>query len=85
MMNLIYWMIFGLVAGAIAKRLMPGKDPGGWMMTMILGVGGSFLGGFIGRQLLGIQAGTNEFNLLNMAVAIMGAILLLGIYRFVRK
>lgn len=85
MMNALAWMLFGLVAGAIAKWLMPGKDPGGWLITMVIGIGGSFLGGFIGRQLLGIEAGTNEFSFLNMAAAIMGAILLLGAYRFIRK
>lgn len=84
-MNFLAWVIFGLVAGAIAKFIMPGKDPGGWVITILIGVGGSFLGGFIGREILGISGGTNEFSFANMAIAVLGAILLLGAYRMVKK
>jgi uncharacterized membrane protein YeaQ/YmgE (transglycosylase-associated protein family) len=48
-MNIIGWLLFGLVVGAIAKFLMPGKDPGGWIVTILLGIAGSFVGGFIAR------------------------------------
>lgn len=84
-MNFLAWIIFGLVAGVIAKLIMPGKDPGGWIVTALLGVGGSYLGGFIGGKLLGIEAGTNDFSITNMATAIVGAILLLLAYRFYQK
>ena len=46
--NLIYWILLGLAAGALAKFLMPGKDPGGWIITILLGIGGSVVGGFLG-------------------------------------
>src|SRR5689334_15138569 len=50
---IIGWVIFGLIAGAIAKLLMPGKDPGGWIITIVLGIAGAVLGGWIGRALWG--------------------------------
>lgn len=83
-MNIIAWTIFGLVAGALAKWIMPGKDPGGWLITILLGIGGSYLGGFIGR-FLGLDAGGNDFSLSNMAAAIAGAMILLWAYRSFRK
>ena len=52
-MHIIGWMLFGLIVGVIAKLLTPGKDPGGMIVTMLLGIGGSLLGGFIGRALGG--------------------------------
>ena len=85
MMNILAWILFGFVAGAIAKLIMPGKDPGGWIVTILIGIGGSFLGGFIGGQILGIGGVSNEFSVANMAIAVLGALLLLGIYRFVKK
>lgn len=84
-MNILSWILFGLVAGAIAKMIMPGKDPGGWIVTILIGIGGSFIGGFIGRSILGIGGGTNEFSFANLAIAVLGALLLLGGYRFVKK
>ena len=48
-MNIIGWILFGLVVGAIAKFLMPGRDPGGWIVTILLGIAGSFVGGFYAR------------------------------------
>ncbi|MCD8528625.1 MAG: GlsB/YeaQ/YmgE family stress response membrane protein [Chitinophagales bacterium] len=85
MVNFIVWILFGLVAGAIAKFLMPGKDPGGWIVTILLGVAGSFVGGFIGRKVLGVAAGGNSFDLVNLLFAIGGALLLLLAYRFFTK
>ncbi|MCB0509763.1 MAG: GlsB/YeaQ/YmgE family stress response membrane protein [Chitinophagales bacterium] len=79
-MNLIAWTIFGLVAGALAKWIMPGKDGGGWLVTILLGIGGSYVGGYIGR-FLGLDAGGNNFSLANMASAIAGALILLWAYR----
>jgi uncharacterized membrane protein YeaQ/YmgE (transglycosylase-associated protein family) len=74
-MGILGWILFGLVAGVIAKLIMPGKDPGGFIVTILLGVAGAFLGGFIGRALGFYGAG--------MLMAILGAILLLAIYRMV--
>ena len=84
MMNFLAWALFGLVAGAVAKMIMPGKDPGGWIITILLGVGGSFVGGYLG-QMLGLGTGGNEFSIMNMLSAVGGAILLLVIYRFISK
>lgn len=79
---IIGWVIFGLIAGAIAKMLMPGKDPGGIFVTMLLGVAGAVVGGYIGRLLWG-SAGVTGWGIGSFALAIGGAILLLWIYRMV--
>jgi uncharacterized membrane protein YeaQ/YmgE (transglycosylase-associated protein family) len=79
---IIGWAIFGLIAGAIAKLLMPGKDPGGLFVTMLLGIAGALLGGFIGRALWG-SSGVTGWGVGSFALAIGGAILLLLIYRLV--
>lgn len=82
-MGIIAWIVFGLIAGIIAKLIMPGKDPGGFFITIILGIAGALLGGFIGSR-LGFGEVTG-FNLPSLALAILGAILLLAIYRWVKK
>jgi uncharacterized membrane protein YeaQ/YmgE (transglycosylase-associated protein family) len=76
-MGILGWIIFGLVAGAIAKLLMPGRDPGGIIVTMLLGIVGALLGGFVGRSLglYGPQEGAG------MLMSIVGAILVLLLYR----
>jgi len=79
---IIGWAIFGLIAGAIAKLIMPGKDPGGWFVTMLLGIAGALLGGFIGRALWG-SSGVSGWGLGSWLLAIGGACLLLFIYRMV--
>jgi len=76
-MGILGWIVFGLVVGAIAKLLMPGKDPGGIIVTMVLGVVGALLGGFIGRA-LGMY---NENESAGFIMALVGAVLLLLIYR----
>jgi uncharacterized membrane protein YeaQ/YmgE (transglycosylase-associated protein family) len=73
------WIVFGLIVGAIAKLLMPGKDPGGIIVTMLLGIVGALLGGFIGRS-LGMY-GQNQSA--GMFMSIIGAIVVLMIYRLV--
>jgi len=81
-MGILGWILFGLVVGAIAKLLMPGKDPGGIIVTMLLGIVGAVLGGFVGRSLgfYGEQEGAG------MLMSIVGAILVLMLYRaFVRR
>lgn len=77
-MNIIGWILFGLVVGAIAKFLMPGRDPGGWIVTILLGVAGSFVGGFLATALLGRQDQTAGW-----IGSIIGAIVLLFIYRLI--
>lgn len=82
-MGILSWIVFGLIAGAIAKLLMPGRDPGGCIVTILIGIAGALIGGFI-AQALGIGRGIEGFDLGSFAIAVLGAILLLAIYRAVR-
>lgn len=78
-MGIISWIIFGLIAGVLAKILMPGNDPGGCIITILLGIGGAFVGGLIGTQLgFGTISG---FDMRSLLIAILGSMILLGIYR----
>jgi uncharacterized membrane protein YeaQ/YmgE (transglycosylase-associated protein family) len=76
-MGILGWIIFGLVVGALAKLVMPGKDPGGIIVTMLLGIVGSLLGGFLG-QALGLYGPGDAAGFF---MSLLGAILLLAIYR----
>ncbi len=82
-MGIFSWIVFGLIAGALAKFLMPGKDPGGLILTVIIGIVGAMVGGFIGTQ-LGFGA-VSGFDVRSFLVAIAGAMLLLFAYRLVRR
>lgn len=83
--NLVVWAILGLVAGALAKFIMPGKDPGGFLVTMLIGIAGSFIGGYLGG-ILGIGgAQTGGLSMPSIATAVAGALVLLAGYRFLRK
>jgi uncharacterized membrane protein YeaQ/YmgE (transglycosylase-associated protein family) len=77
-MDILWTLVIGLVVGAIAKLLMPGKDPGGFIVTMLLGVAGAFLAGFIGRA-LGWYESAGEGP--GIIVSVLGAMLLLLLYR----
>ena len=77
MFGIIGWIVFGLVVGAIAKLVMPGRDPGGFIVTILLGIVGAVLGGWIGRT-MGMY-GPNEPA--GFIMALIGAIVLLAIYR----
>ena len=76
-MGILGWILFGLVVGALAKLVMPGRDPGGIIITILLGVAGAVLGGFVGRA-LGLY---NEGEPAGFVMAFLGAILLLFLYR----
>jgi uncharacterized membrane protein YeaQ/YmgE (transglycosylase-associated protein family) len=76
-MWILSWILFGLVIGIIAKLLMPGRDPGGFIVTILLGIAGALLGGFLGRA-MGFY-GPNEAA--GWIVSILGAIVLLALYR----
>jgi uncharacterized membrane protein YeaQ/YmgE (transglycosylase-associated protein family) len=78
-MGIIAWVVLGLIAGAIAKAVMPGRDPGGIIVTMLIGIVGAFLGGFLGNLITG--SGLNGFSLWSILLAIVGALILLWIYR----
>ncbi|MCW3160040.1 GlsB/YeaQ/YmgE family stress response membrane protein [Chryseobacterium oryctis] len=82
-MGFITWIIFGLIAGAIAKLIMPGTQGGGWLMTIILGIVGAFVGGFIG-SFLGWGT-TDSFDFRSMLLAVGGALIVLWIYGMVTK
>jgi uncharacterized membrane protein YeaQ/YmgE (transglycosylase-associated protein family) len=77
-MEFIGWIFFGLVVGVIGKLLMPGRDPGGFVITILLGIAGALLGGFLGRS-LGLY---REDDPVGFIMAIIGSIILLVIYRF---
>jgi uncharacterized membrane protein YeaQ/YmgE (transglycosylase-associated protein family) len=81
MFGLLGWILFGLVIGALAKLLMPGRDPGGIIITMLLGIAGALLGGWLGRA-MGLY-GPNEPA--GFVMALVGSLILLGIYRFARR
>ena len=76
-MAILSWIVFGLVIGIIAKLLMPGKDPGGFIITMLLGIAGALVGGFVGRA-MGFYGPNQSAGWL---VSILGAIILLALYR----
>ncbi len=82
-MGFLSWLVLGLIVGALAKFLMPGKDPGGCIVTILLGVAGALLGGYIGSRIgLGTVTG---FDLRSLALAVGGSILLLLVYRLLKK
>jgi uncharacterized membrane protein YeaQ/YmgE (transglycosylase-associated protein family) len=82
--GIIGWIVLGLIAGAIAKAILPGRQGGGWIVTLILGVVGALLGGFIGSAVFGVSLG-GFFDLSTWLLAIGGAILVLLIYGLVTR
>lgn len=80
-MGILAWILFGLVVGVIAKLLMPGRDPGGFIVTILVGIAGAVLGGFIGRA-MGFY-GPDESA--GWIISILGAMLLLFLYRMVAR
>jgi uncharacterized membrane protein YeaQ/YmgE (transglycosylase-associated protein family) len=77
MLDLLWFAIFGLIVGALAKLIMPGKDPGGFLITAVIGMVGSLIGTFIGRSVFGWGPGYSA----RWIMSILGAIILLAIYR----
>lgn len=77
MMGILGWILFGLIVGALAKFVMPGRDPGGIIITMLLGIAGAVLGGFVGRA-MGLYA---EGEPAGFFMAFLGAVVLLVLYR----
>lgn len=82
-MGIFSWILMGLLVGIIAKFIMPGKDPGGFIITIILGIAGAFLGGYLG-SFLGLGDVTG-FNFGSILLAVGGAVLLLLAYRMIKK
>lgn len=83
-MGILAWIILGLIAGAIAKALMPGKDPGGFIVTALIGIVGAVIGGFLGNMLFGI-GGVSGVDIRSILIAIVGALVLLWIYRMATR
>ena len=82
-MGIFVWIVLGLIAGVLAKFIMPGRDPGGIIITILLGIGGAVVGGFIGTQLgFGDISG---LDLRSLAIAVGGGVLLLFVYRLLRQ
>jgi uncharacterized membrane protein YeaQ/YmgE (transglycosylase-associated protein family) len=82
-MGIIGWIVLGLIAGAIAKTILPGDDPGGFIVTIIIGVVGAILGGFLAQVLFGRDTVDEFFDVSTWLTAIIGAIILLVLYRMV--
>ncbi|MER7519125.1 GlsB/YeaQ/YmgE family stress response membrane protein [Streptomyces sp. NPDC126499] len=82
-MGIIGWILVGLIAGIIAKLLMPGKDPGGFIVTILIGVAGGLLGGWLGKVIFGVDSIDGFFELSTWIAAIVGSLILLAIYRLV--
>jgi uncharacterized membrane protein YeaQ/YmgE (transglycosylase-associated protein family) len=82
-MGILSWIVFGLLAGLVAKLLMPGRDPGGFFVTILIGIAGALIGGFIANALnMGHISG---FDLRSFLIAVVGAVLLLVGYRMIKK
>jgi uncharacterized membrane protein YeaQ/YmgE (transglycosylase-associated protein family) len=79
-MNVILFLIFGLVVGALARLIWPGREAGGWLVSLVLGVAGAFLGGFIGRALGFYDADVTTGG---FVMSLLGAVVLVGIYHAV--
>ncbi|WKE65461.1 GlsB/YeaQ/YmgE family stress response membrane protein [Gallaecimonas kandeliae] len=82
-MGIFTWIILGLVAGVLAKWIMPGKDGGGFIITIVLGIAGAFVGGWIGT-FIGFGPATG-FNLGSIFTAVVGALVLLALYRVMKR
>lgn len=92
MLAILGWIVFGLIAGVIAKAIMPGKDPGGAIITILLGIVGAIIGGFVGRTLFGYGRAVNDTGdlsqpgfLMSLVLAVVGAIIVLAVYRLISR
>lgn len=83
MLNFIWWLIIGLIAGALARLILPGKDPMGLLATIVLGVLGSLVGGFVSTLIF--TSSNKGFHPGGLILSVLGAILLLWVWRMVRS
>lgn len=83
MLGFIWWLIIGLIAGALARLIMPGRDPMGIIATILLGIVGSIIGGLVGMAIWG--SGSNGFRPAGLVLSIIGAIVVLWIWRMVKS
>jgi uncharacterized membrane protein YeaQ/YmgE (transglycosylase-associated protein family) len=82
-MGILAWIVLGLIAGVLAKFIMPGRDPGGFIVTILIGIVGALIGGFL-SSMLGF-GGLSGFDIRSTIIAVLGAIILLAIYRAARR
>ncbi|KPI20599.1 MULTISPECIES: GlsB/YeaQ/YmgE family stress response membrane protein [unclassified Streptomyces] len=82
-MGILGWILVGLVAGIIAKLLMPGRDPGGCVVTPLIGIAGGLLGGWLGKIIFGVDSIDGFFELSTWIAAIVGSLIILLIYRLI--
>ncbi|GHE45398.1 GlsB/YeaQ/YmgE family stress response membrane protein [Streptomyces vinaceus] len=84
-MGIIAWILIGLLAGIIAKLLLPGKDPGGIIVTTLIGIAGGLLGGWLGKVIFGVDSIDGFFDLSTWIAAIVGSLILLILYRLLTR
>ncbi|MFC8508055.1 GlsB/YeaQ/YmgE family stress response membrane protein [Streptomyces sp. NPDC057411] len=84
-MGILAWILLGLFAGIIAKMLMPGKDPGGIIVTTLIGIAGGLLGGWLGKVIFHVDSVDGFFELSTWIAAIVGSVILLALYRLVAR
>ena len=82
-MSILSWIVVGLIAGVLGKLIMPGDDPGGFIVTILLGIVGAFVGGFVVSLFGGL--GVTGFNIWSILVATLGAVILLAAYRLIAR
>lgn len=80
MFGFIGWMIIGLVAGLLARLIIPGRQAMGWVMTIVLGLAGSLVGGFLSTSVFGAERGDGMFNTAGLLMSTVGAVIALGLY-----
>ena len=85
MLGFIWWLIIGLIAGALARLIMPGRDAMGWLATMLLGIVGSIVGGLIGMAIWRSDTADTGFHPAGLILSIIGAIVVLFIWRMIRS
>ena len=83
-MGILAWIVLGLIAGAIAKAIMPGRDPGGFIVTALIGIVGAVIGGFLGNMIFGI-GGVSGVDIRSILISVVGALVLLWIYRMATR
>ena len=83
-MGILAWIILGLIAGAIAKAIMPGRDPGGFIVTALIGIVGAVIGGFLGNVIFGI-GGVSGVDIRSILISVVGALVLLWVYRMATR
>lgn len=83
-MGILAWIVLGLIAGAIAKAIMPGRDPGGFIVTALIGIVGAVIGGFLGNLIFGI-GGVSGIDIRSILIAVVGALVLLWVYRMATR